>query len=538
VDVFWNVRLWAYLRQSRGVISGTAHTDVFLAVPHWISWADTPGPSIEAATIPGNHVGDFVHSLHNRRVPFYVCDIFQAAHKKGILRGVPGPGFASVAERGRMPQHDRALSTYRINAIHSAENGEMAVMKCILNLMNFRGVKRIVDLNNWKSALVLLTGLLVVANVRAVSVAPGESTALGLAKPGDIVLLTNLWPKQAELPVVATKVLPGEDSAQLLLSDAPEYFPSNGISLQEEVKPGVVRLYVYHVPEPAGRKVISAVVENRGNKTMGLKMLRRAFPQPGMDYYRIGKQGLLQYFNSKPEESLSRIRPGERWVVDSRMDTALVTTNDLVHGIFEFEVDQPAMVSVFQRNPEQLSTNVVAKLPKLNCDHCPGGAGRGIFTNSSYAVENATGGVIDTANGAMQLVIADGKKDKWIRGTDSIDGKQDVKNAGNYGVMYHVRLKYRSSNGQGVACLITRKKGYDGGCGWQAAAVRAGAGEFPAGVVAIPANKIIYGEANETVLIQKFPPVPEGKTGEVEFIYSPPGASCLPTPLLLVPYKP
>jgi hypothetical protein len=400
-------------------------------------------------------------------------------------------------------------------------------------------MKRSLNLNDWKLALVLILGLLAMGDVGAVPLTSSEVEALRAAKPGEIVLLTNLWPQQAELPVVPVKVLPEEQSAQLLLSDAPEYFPSDGISLQEEVKPGVVRLYVYHVPEPAlTKKVISAVVENRGKQAMQLKMLRRAFPKPGMDYYRIGKQGLLQYFKASPEENPIRIEPGARWVVDSRMDAALVTTNELVHGIFEFEVDQPALVSVFQRNPDQVSTNVVSQLPKLKCENCHDGAGRGVFTNSSFTVENQPNDVIDTANGAVHLVIADGRRDKWIRGRDSIDGKPDAKNAGNYGVMYHVRLKYRSSNGQGVACLITRKKGYDGGCGWQAAAVQTAGGVFPAGAVAIPANKTFYGNANETVLIQKFPPVSEGKTGEVDFIYSPPGASCLPTPILLVPYMP
>src|SRR5437899_1502481 len=105
---------------------------------------------------------------------------------------------------------------------------EKAVMKSILNLMNFRRIDRTGNSNSWKLALVLLTSLLAMGNVRAVPVTSWESEALRVAKPGDIVLLTNLWAKQAELPVVRAKVLPGEQPAQLLLSDAPEYFPSNG----------------------------------------------------------------------------------------------------------------------------------------------------------------------------------------------------------------------------------------------------------------------------------------------------------------------
>jgi hypothetical protein len=71
-----------------------------------------------------------------------------------------------------------------------------------------------------------------------------------------------------------------------------------------------------------------------------------------------------------------------------------------------------------------------------------------------------------------------------------------------------------------------------------AAAVEVNEGVFPGGVVRLPKEQPVFGEAEEAALIQKFPPLPKGKTGTIELVYSPPGAACIPTPLLLVPYQP
>ena len=54
---------------------------------------------------------------------------------------------------------------------------------------------------------------------------------------------------------------------------------------------------------------------------------------------------------------------------------------------------------------------------------------------------------------------------------------------------------------------------------------------------AIPSRGSHFGKPGDAVLLQKFPPLPKGKTGVIEIEYSPPGASCIPTPMVLVPIE-
>jgi hypothetical protein len=367
-----------------------------------------------------------------------------------------------------------------------------------------------------------------------------EQTLLRSTGQGVVVKLDALAAARTSLPRVPFVITP-EPGPQFLFSDKPEYFLSgNGIALDEEVKPGTVRLYLYHVPEPrGGPKTISAIVQNLGNKPLSLRFLRRAFPAPSGDYPQVAKRALLAYFESQAEASPRTVPPGERVVLDPRLDLAIATKDQLVHGFYEFEIDQPARVAVFQRNPDQASVDIVEQLPKLRSSlegkDNPSGAGRGLFLTSNLALTNAPGFVLDTTNGPMQLIIADGKRDAWVQGFDKIENKA-ARNVGNYGVLYRIRLTRASSEGRGLALLFCRLEANNQWCGRVAAAMRISGGVWPAGLVPIPSNQVSFGEPGEMVLLQKFPPVPAGQTETIELEYSPPGAACLPTPLLFVPY--
>jgi hypothetical protein len=367
-----------------------------------------------------------------------------------------------------------------------------------------------------------------------------ETDALRSTQQGGVLTLSNLWARQRELPFIPLEIADAH-GPQFLLSDKPEYFyTGNGIALQEEVKPGVVRLYIYHVPQPeSGPKTISAVIENLGAKSLKFRFLHRAFPKPGRDYQRIGKGGLIQFFNSHREKAFRRVPPGGRMVIDPDMDVTTVTTDELVHGFYEFEINQPARISVFERDPEQSSVAILDQLPKLPRElpgHEKSGAGRGLFMTSDYNVTGESGFVLDTTNGPMRLLLADGRKNPSIRGRDAIAGIDDGKDSGNYGVMYRVRLKYRSTDGRGLALFITKPGRGGKWCRTQAGAVQVSRGTWPAGTVAIPTDRVTFGNPGEMVLIQKFPPVKKGRTGTLEILYSPPGGSCIPTPMILVPY--
>ena len=96
------------------------------------------------------------------------------------------------------------------------------------------------------------------------------------------------------------------------------------------------------------------------------------------------------------------------------------------------------------------------KLPRELPGHERSGAGRGLFLASEYKVTSKLGFVLDTANGAARLLLADGKPSLRSTGRDQLAGIDSGKDSGNYGVIYHVRLKYKSSDGRGFALLMTK----------------------------------------------------------------------------------
>lgn len=390
-----------------------------------------------------------------------------------------------------------------------------------------------------KIALVSVAIALLGCPVAARELTPTEQSTLLSARPGDVLQLGEFLSARPDLPLVPLqiKAAPGP---RLLLSDKPEYLlVGDGITLREEVAPGKVRLYLYHVPTPGpDAKTISAVIENLARKPMRLRFTHRARPQPGTDYHFIGKTGLLDYFNSRPEKGTSTIAPHALALLDPQLDAAVAMRDQLVHGFYEFEISQPARITVLQRAVSERSLTVVDTLPLLP-QTLPGkatgnGAGRGIFPVSNFTVVNAPGTRLDTAQGPQQLIVADGKSDGWIEGRDSIDGRAS-RNVGNYGVIYRIRLTRASSDGRALALLMGKINSSSRWCGAQAGAVQVSRGDWPAGTVAIPRDRVFFGKPDEAVLVQTFPPLRKGKTETIEINYSPPGASCIPTPMVFVP---
>ncbi|TVR50057.1 MAG: hypothetical protein EA425_10720 [Puniceicoccaceae bacterium] len=376
----------------------------------------------------------------------------------------------------------------------------------------------------------------------APSVLAGDlATATWKAGPGGLLVLPDF--NASDLPLADLDIRPAP-GPQLVFSDMPEYFRTgDGIAMQEDVEAGDVRLYVYHVPTPdGGPKVITTVLENLGDAPLRISFQRYVFPTPDGYYLRIGKQGLIGFFEGGevPEDRI--VPPGGRIPVDPVMDQTIVSYSDLVHGFYEFSIDQPARLTVLQRDPEADSAAAVDTLPLLPRrlpDTRPSGAGRGLFPISNYEVEPAPGAApLDTADGPRRILVADGRIDPWITGRDQITGLEDGENRGNYGVIYRIRIPLTSSDGRSWAVLMHNLYPHNQFCRAQASAVQVSAGKFPAGVVPIPAGQVFFREVGENVLLQIVTPSSDGEPAELELLYSPPGASCLPTPILLFPLEP
>lgn len=385
---------------------------------------------------------------------------------------------------------------------------------------------------NWKP--LLLACAIASLGAQAQELKPELNSAILRTKQGSIVELPDFLTEK--IPDIAYRkvVMPGP---QYLIADDPEYIRiPEGIALQEPVQPGAVRLYVYNVngvKEPAKiDRRITAVIKNTGTGNMHIRMLKYSSQKPSTNYYQIGKQGLADYFASKPQRTIRTVKPGQAIAIDEQLEKNIVKYDELVHGFYEFVIDQPGEISVIQTD---LKTSGPKALQRITNIIPPKGqnAGRGVFGVSNYRV--ITDSVYDTKSGTMEIILADGDKDPWVEG--KMKGRQDVAAlAGNYGVMYDIEMKWKSSDGKGLA-LVTwnSRSGNNQWCGGMANTMIVSKGKFNEGVIQLPSDRLITKAAPEAILIQVFEPAANGEEQTIKLTYSPPGASCLPTPLIFIP---
>lgn len=360
-----------------------------------------------------------------------------------------------------------------------------------------------------------------------------KSKDLSKAHSGEVINLENFLTE--DFPKIAYQkiVLPGP---QFLISDDPEYIRvPEAIVLKEIVQPGAVRLYVYNVngvvePNKMPRK-ITAVIKNLGKSTLHMKMLKYSSQKPSGNYYLIGKQGLYDYFNSKPEDKILKIAPNETIAIDQALENNVVNYDELVHGLYEFVIDEPAEIAILQTSPDLSGPKAYQKIKNI----IPSGhrnAGRGLFGTSNYLIKNQQ--ILDTKNGVSQLIIADGKEDTWVLGKEGYSGEVS-KLAGNYGVMYDIDMDWQSSDGKGLALVTWNSRNDNKWCSGMANTVLLNDGDESREIVKIPAEKLVTSGAPEAVVIKVFKPIEGKNIQHIKLRYSPPGASCLPTPLVFIP---
>lgn len=354
------------------------------------------------------------------------------------------------------------------------------------------------------------------------------------AKQGNVVLMEDFFAIKPDDIKYNKVVLPGP---QFIISDDPEYIRiPEAIALQEAVQPGAVRLYVYNVngvkePVKIDRK-ITAVIKNTGKQKMHIRMLKYASQKPSTNYFQIGKQGLADYFASSGNEQVRVVEPGAAIAIDEKLERNVVKYDELTHGFYEFVIDQPGEISIIQTD---LNTPGPVALKRIKTVVPTGhkNAGRGLFGVSNYKV-NVTD-VLDTKNGVAEIIVADGKKDPWVVGVEGTSGKESIL-AGNYGVMYEVEMKWKSTDGKGLALVTWNSRSADNQwCNGMAATMVVSKGKFKEGIIQLPNDRLVTKAAPEAILIQVFPPAKNGEEQTIKFTYSPPGASCLPTPLVFIP---
>ena len=228
----------------------------------------------------------------------------------------------------------------------------------------------------------------------------------------------------------------------LLLSDSPEYVGPVGGTLSAGTINGNGRIYFYHVNEMDQPHKIAIVLENQTAYPNTVHVMRQLKSIATPDYFAAGRdlsrkdleQPLNESPNARPLYSLS-IPPQGRKLIFSDLEQTPVYQDALFTGIVDIKTEAPvfARVMMLPMGIDAVDASHWAK--NLPIDEIQL---RGTYTGSKRNMEVAT--PFDTALGGAFVEIGNDREDMFINGIDEMQNKAFVRDRGNYGVSYTLKI--------------------------------------------------------------------------------------------------
>lgn len=235
--------------------------------------------------------------------------------------------------------------------------------------------------------------------------------------------------------------LPAELQAQkdtLLLSDSPEYVGPVGGVLSAGSINGKGRIYFYHVNEMSEPHKIAIILENTGNEPNGIAVFRELKSIATSDYFAAGRdlsrKELEQPLSDKPLYSFV-MPPKSRQLVFTDLEHSPVPKDALFTGIVDLQTSAPVFARVMMIPMNLNSIESSYWVNNLPIDHV---RLRGTFTGAER--EMAVTKEYNTTLGGAYVELGNDREDRFVEGVDELDNKAYVKDAGNYGISYTVKI--------------------------------------------------------------------------------------------------
>lgn len=235
--------------------------------------------------------------------------------------------------------------------------------------------------------------------------------------------------------------LPAELQAQkdtLLLSDSPEYVGPVGGVLSAGSINGKGRIYFYHVNEMAEPHKIAIILENTGNEPNGIAVFRELKSIATSDYFAAGRdlsrKELEQPLTDKPLYSFV-MPPKSRQLVFTDLEHSPIPKDALFTGIVDLQTSAPVFARVMMIPMNLNSIESSYWVNNLPIDHV---RLRGTFIGAER--EMAVTKEYNTTLGGAYVELGNDREDRFVEGVDELDNKAYVKDAGNYGISYTVKI--------------------------------------------------------------------------------------------------
>lgn len=285
------------------------------------------------------------------------------------------------------------------------------------------------------------------------------------------------------------------------------------------------RVFLYHVNgKSSGKMKFAVLIKNTGNATASLVVQKTGTAGPTTSYLYAGKLAYQRWLQSAAG-SARNVAPGAWIRLDTTFDALQASPNYLLHGIWDYSIDQPHEVLVVALNQNDDPISVGPGLSLLARDMHQ----RGTFPYCDKVYDTDVGVTYDTVDDIVSFPIGSnaGADDSAV-GVDATDGTPMLL-AGNYGVNHRMHINTVSSDGRYVGVLVNPRGGPWGGAVWCMAGV------FPSGKILLPPTTTSTGDNTKGVVEGKYAP---GIGLSIWAQFMPTGGSALPVRWVLVPYTP
>lgn len=322
----------------------------------------------------------------------------------------------------------------------------------------------------------------------AVTSGPGTSFGLGGLKIDALPLL----------PHTETDAPPA-----LLLSDDPETVHTPSVMYEASVS-GTVLTYFDHINATGAPARFALLLQNPGPQPLAYTV------ENGMETTAGGPKSQGEQISAallgNPQPGASGTLPAGQ-TISLDPSSPVLGAYGAILGFYELRLDGTGRVAFALapagQNPAQLYSQ-----GKLELAATGDGAGRGSFPDATRTIE-----LTPSATQPQAFLLADGRQDPYVTGTDATSG-QAVTDQGNFGVVYHI---------EGSPSVPTALVAVPVGGGYLGALATGGQ------VVAAP-HSVLPTDGSTGFLFAEWSPGGRNQTD-----WTPPGGSYLPLLLISIP---
>ncbi|MEI7027822.1 stalk domain-containing protein [Paenibacillus sp. y28] len=310
-----------------------------------------------------------------------------------------------------------------------------------------------------------------------------------------------LWGNFWDLPLLTKKVT--EDKSRILvLSDSPETFKEKGILYQDKIK-GKGRLYADHVNGMEDNVQFVILASNLTNKEVTIHTTRKGEVYPSIYANLIGHEASVDFLLNDQQDEVLTIPPGQSRVY---VQMPQFLPGQGVNVFYDVDTgDGEVMFSFMAMDRIATPTSTYFYKPLPFDGHV-----RGTFLVSEVRWD------VDASSfdKPSRLTIGDGKDDPFTDGYD-VFRKENVKNEGNYGMIY----KIHAEKPRKMAILLLAKGG-----------VFKGPFKINGEFVLAPPSGVIQPFTQIQILYRT-----TGKEPSLDIEFTPPAGSAFPIDVILYP---